>query len=304
MNQPESAIVVGVGPDGTKAGLAFAIAEARLANRPVHLVHVLGVPAGDAYVGVYGGALDVAQATLETALTQAKELAGEEVPVTGEVMENGWTVDDLVRRSTHAAMVVLEHRHRGKVRRLVTGSFANRVASRASVPMVSVPEDWDPAVTRPNIVTAAVQDPHEASAILETAFVEAKQRGAQLVVLHAWWLASGYDTVVVDQALRDEWTVRSREELTPVLNDLRGRFPSVQVTLRVHHAPPVEALLDAAAESQLLVIGRRHHLLPPGTHLGPVARATIERAACPVLVTPQAPTPAPADASPLASAAQ
>ena len=32
---------------------------------------------------------------------------------------------------------------------------------------------------------------------------------------------------------------------------------------------------------------RRHHLLPLGTHLGPVARAVLAGSTCPVLVTPE-----------------
>ena len=35
------------------------------------------------------------------------------------------------------------------------------------------------------------------------------------------------------------------------------------------------------------MIGRRHHLLPLRTHLGPVARAVLGHAATPVLVTPE-----------------
>jgi nucleotide-binding universal stress UspA family protein len=47
------------------------------------------------------------------------------------------------------------------------------------------------------------------------------------------------------------------------------------------------------------VIGRRHHLLPLGTHLGPVARAALAHSTCPVLITPDA-RPAPAVGDPAA----
>ena len=53
-------------------------------------------------------------------------------------------------------------------------------------------------------------------------------------------------------------------------------------------APAVAAVLDGAENSGLLVLGRRHHLLPLGSHLGPVARAAIDHAACPVYITPEA----------------
>jgi hypothetical protein len=49
----------------------------------------------------------------------------------------------------------------------------------------------------------------------------------------------------------------------------------VPITVDVRHAPPTRALLDASSESLLLVLGRRHHRLPIGSHLGPVARAVL-----------------------------
>jgi len=138
-------------------------------------------------------------------------------------------------------------------------------------------------------VTAAVQDPVEAPALLRAAFEEARARGAKLVVLHAWWLASGFDVVVVDGEFREQWTARSHEELEPVLAPLRQEFPDVEVAVDVRHAPPIEAVLDAAEASDLLVLGRRHHLLPIGSHLGPVARAALDHSTCPVLITPELP---------------
>jgi nucleotide-binding universal stress UspA family protein len=51
-------------------------------------------------------------------------------------------------------------------------------------------------------------------------------------------------------------------------------------------------VLDAAETSDLLVVGRRHHLLPLGSHLGPVVRAALDHGTCPVLVTPELPVEA------------
>ena len=111
-------------------------------------------------------------------------------------------------------------------------------------------------------------------------------------MLHAWWLSSGYDVAVVDQAMRTEWAEHSRAQLEPALKVLRTEFPDVTVSVEVRHAPPIEAILDAAAASALTVIGRRHHALPLGSHLGPVVRATIAHASSPVLITPELSVPA------------
>lgn len=287
MNTPSNAIVVAVSADGADAALTFAVNEARRSQRPLHLVHVLPIKAGEAYAGVYGGMLDTAKATLDEAQKRAEELAGNDVPVTAELIDNGWVVDDLVRHLKGASVLVLQHRAKSKVRRIFTGSIAQSVAGRSLVPVVSVPEGWEPRIGGDPVVTAAVQDPVEAPALLRAAFEESRARSAGLVVLHAWWLASGFDVVVVDTAYRDEFATRGHEELEPVLAPLRAEFPDVPVTVIVQHAPPVEAVLDAAEKSDLLVLGRRHHTLPSRSHLGPVARAALDRGACPVLVTPE-----------------
>ena len=303
MNPPTDAVVLAVGADGVDSALTFAVAEARRTARPLHLVHVLQLPAGEAYVGIYGGLLEGATSKLEAATARAKVLAGADVPVTAELIDQGMVVDDLVRHSNGASLLVLQHRALSRVKRVFVGSFAQSVAGRAHVPVVSVPEGWAPRVGTSNVVTTATQDPVEAPTLLRAGFEEARSRGAELVVLHAWWLASGYDVVVVDDTLRATWTERSEEELAPVLAPLRAEFPSVKVTVLVRHAPPIEAVLDAGEVSDLLVLGRRHHLLPLGSHLGPIARAALDHAACPVMITPElavtepvrADQPAPAD---------
>ena len=292
MNAPTNAVVLGVAADGCDAALAFAIAEARRTERPLHLVHVLELPPGDAYVGMYGGALDCAKARLDDATAKAEELAGTDVPVTAELFDNGWVVDDLVRRTEGASLLVMQHRALSRLKRVFVGSMVHGVGGRAHSPVISVPEGWDPQREPTGVVTVAVQDPVEAPAILRSGFAEARARGARLVVLHAWWLASGFDVVVVDGTIRDEWAARSREEMQPVLTPLRQEFPDVEVTIEVRHAPPVEAVLDAAEASDLLVVGRRHHRLPLGSHLGPVVRAALDHATCPVLVTPELPVEA------------
>ncbi len=290
MNIPSNALVVAVGVDGASAALQYAASEGRRTGRPVHLVHVFQLPALQAYAGVYGAAEDMSKAVLHDALERATELAGDDVSITGEVMHDGWVVDDLVRSCRADQVLILQHRSFTAVHRLYTGSIVQAVASRAHVPVVSVPEAWKPGTS--TVVTAAVQDPGEAPALLRIAFEEARARSKELVVLHAWWLASGFDVAVVDEAMRTERADHSRTELEPTLKALRTEFPDVAVSVQVRHAPPIEAILDAAETSALTVMGRRHHRLPLGSHLGPVVRATIAHASSPVLVTPEPSVPA------------
>jgi nucleotide-binding universal stress UspA family protein len=287
MNTPTHAVLVGISPDGYDAALAFAVAEARRTERPLHLLHIMPARPGEAYVGVYGGMLDLAKATLDEAVAAAEGLAGDDVSVTGELVDHGSVPDDLARHTDGASLLVLQHRALGRLHRVFTGSVVLGVASRAHVPVVSVPEGWTADDHARGVVTAAVQDVIESPALLRAGFEEAAARGAKLVVLHAWWLSSGYDVSVVDDSMRDEYSEQTRTELERVLAPLRAEFPDVDDEVLIRHVPPVEAVLDAAEQSDLLVLGRRHHLLPIGSHLGPVARASLGHATCPVLVTPE-----------------
>jgi nucleotide-binding universal stress UspA family protein len=281
MNTAKSAIVVAVGADDDSA-LAFALDEARRTERPLHIVHVPQLSADEARAG----ARDIVEAELADAVDQAAELAAGEVPVTGEVVDSGSEVDDLVHRG-NVALLVVQHHALGRMRRMFAGSVAQGVVGRARVPVVSVPAGWTRDNTRPPVVTVGVQDMGEAPALLRVAFEQAQARKAALVVLHAWWLASRDDVVMVDPAFSYEWSGRSRHEIERVLEPLSREFPFVDVSVRVRRSPPLSAVLAATEGSDLVVLGRRHHLLPLGSHLGPVARGVLARSACPVMITPE-----------------
>jgi nucleotide-binding universal stress UspA family protein len=287
MNQPPHAIVVGVPAENGDAALTFAVEEARRSGSPVHLVHVLQIPAGEPYAGVYDAAKEQAAAVIDAAQSRALELAAGDVRVTSEISDSGSIVGELVSRSDDARMVVVEHRDLGRLRRFFTGSRSSGVAGRVRCTVVVVPAKWQPKKRRPSVVTAAVQHADEAEGLLRAAFEAARERDGDLVVLHAWWLANGYDDLVVDRDAMDDHESRFRRELAPELDRVKARYPMVDTSVDVLHAPPVEAVLDAAARSDLLVIGRRHHLLPLGSHLGPVSRAVIGRSPVPVLLTPE-----------------
>ena len=68
MSTPSNAIIVGVSAEGSAAALEFAVEEAKRTSRPIHLVHVLMLPAGAAYADIYGNVQTDAEATLAEAL--------------------------------------------------------------------------------------------------------------------------------------------------------------------------------------------------------------------------------------------
>jgi nucleotide-binding universal stress UspA family protein len=285
---PAGAIVVGLDLDESPGALTFAAQEACRTHRPLHLVHVLRISGAEAYAGVVQDAFEAADAAVDSALIRARELVDGQVPVTAERVDDGWLVADLVDRASRGAMMVLEHRRVGRLRRVVTGSTVAGVAARCRVPVVSVPEGWRPG--RPEaVVTVGVQDVDEAESLIRRGLIEARSRDARVVVLHTWYIEGGYDSVVADWEFRAEQEQRVALELAPAIAAAQAEVPDVPVRLWVRHAVPADALVESGATSQLLVIGRRHHLLPLGSHLGPVARAVLQHSAGPVLLNPEGP---------------
>ena len=288
-NRPNR-IVAAVGADGAEGVdslLHFAADEAVRTGADLHLVHVMTMPPSlpEAYVVAYEGARELGTAILEAATHTATSLVSGQVPVTSELVDHGyWTVRDLVERSADARLVVLQHRNLTALRRIASGSTTYGVAARAHTTVVSVPEGWRPPDQPFGRVTVGVHDAARADDALRVGFELARERRARLHVVHAWWLTNGYDTVVVDDDMRQEFSDRFRAELAPHVDALRTEFAEVEVETEVLHARSAVALTTASETSDLLVLGRRHPTLPIGSHLGSVARAVMRFSVCPVAV--------------------
>jgi nucleotide-binding universal stress UspA family protein len=66
----------------------------------------------------------------------------------------------------------------------------------------------------------------------------------------------------------------------------RAKFPGIEVTEQLVTGRAAHHLVDAAADADLLVVGRRirRHAMSP--HTGPVTHAVLHHAASPVAVVP------------------
>ena len=286
MNEQAPAVIACVSLDGAPSAIEYAAREALLADVPLHIIHVLRMPAVDAYAGVYGGVLEEADTAISEAVERARNLTDDRIRITAERVDDGALISHLVHRANRGRLVVLQHRRLSRARRMVTGSTVNAVAAKTTVPVVSVPEGWTRVKQEP-VVTVGIQDGLEAPGLLRCGFEEAKMRGARLAAIHTWWLDTDWEPSSLDQEYRADRDASTRRELGPILDGIQLQFPTVKASLEVWNAPPADALMDAGRESELLILGRRHHLLPFGSHLGPVARAILAHGECPVFLTPE-----------------
>jgi nucleotide-binding universal stress UspA family protein len=297
MSDFQNRIIVAVGGEGVEAMMHFAAEEAVRSGDDLHLVHVISLPGmfvPELYADAHASACRMGRHLLDHAAAVARQLVDDRVAVTSQLLEgSGSTVLDLVSQAQTGRLLVVQHRHLEGLSRITATSTTLGVTARAHRPVVSVPEGWRPTDPPCGRVTVGISEPARSYEVLREAFEAARMRQARLRVAHSWWLANGYDTVVVDDDMRRDFTRRFRTGVAPHLERLAQDFPEVDVDVLVTHTPLVDGLLRAAEDSDVLVLGRRHWALPVGSHLGPVARAILRSAACPTYIvesTPVEPT--------------
>lgn len=277
-------VVVAVGPDDVSSAVRYGAQEALRAGCPLHLVHAVPVvPQGPETVLITAeGVEKFGRESLAIAAEQAEDVVHGMVPVV-EVLHKGAPVPVLVRAAKEARLVVLEHRHLSRLARLVNRTIAGGVAAHTRVPVVAVPTGWTPSGAPP-VVVVGVDVPERSVAVLAAASTAARVRGATLRVVHAWSLPDPYDSLRISPEESQRWTDRSRAEICAALDALGDVEVAIEADVRVRRGGAVESLVEAAADADLLVVGRHDPLLPVGSHIGPVARAVLREATCPVLL--------------------
>lgn len=288
-------VVVGV--DGSPASvkaLQYAVAEAERLGARVHVMHAVQtyVPMAPMYPLPIEDLASAGRAVLQQVVDAAH--APSSVHVTTSLSRLG-AIPALVAASRDARSVVLGADRRPAAVRIFTGNVSTGVAASSAAPVVAVPESWT-SDDGTGVVLAGIKRPDHSAELLSEAFATARSRGAALLVLHAWQLASGYDDLIANHASH-EWDTRARDEMEKALEEWRVAYPDVEVEVRSVHDQPAHALVSASAEVDEVVLVRRAHGVPAALHLGPTARAVLAHAHCPVRIVPAdrvLPTPDPA----------
>jgi nucleotide-binding universal stress UspA family protein len=140
-------ILVGIdGSDHSRRALEWAVNEAAIRNAPLTVLTV-----NQAVAGVWGGgpveypgdqdraghARDAAQKQTDSVI----ESVGSRPPSVNVQAVTGFPVEELVRASVGADMIVVSSRGAGGFRRLRVGSVANQLTHHAHCPVVVIPVD-------------------------------------------------------------------------------------------------------------------------------------------------------------------
>ncbi|MCW2792304.1 MAG: Universal stress protein [Nocardioides sp.] len=267
------------------AALEFAVREAKTRGTGLVLLHAYHVlPTGpETALLDFSTAERIATGTLTLAAEHATDVVAGRVELSTRLVR-GPIVRSIVEASEECRLVVLQRRDLSHLSRVLTRSTSSGVAAHAHTPVAVVPEEWRGAHGGPTGVTVGVDVPARARAILRQAVVEARARRTTLRVLHTWWSPGFFDDLETDRVGSGSWTAEVADEIRGIVDELHGDLGDVPVSIETHHGRPGDTLVEASRSSALVVVGRHDPVVPVGSHLGPVARAVLRAAECPVLV--------------------
>ncbi|CAM01763.1 nucleotide-binding universal stress UspA family protein [Saccharopolyspora erythraea NRRL 2338] len=201
------------------------------------------------------------------------------IEVVSEVAE-GHPVEELLRRSEHAQMLVLGARGHGGFTDALLGGVSTAVATHAACPVVvvrrSIPTSVGPVVV-------GVDGSASSTRALEFAFESAARTSAELVVLQAWH-EEGLLTELIPAPDPEQVQREVERSVTEQTAQLREQHPQVRTREVVLHEHPVAALTNAARDARLLVVGHRGRGGFETLFLGSVASGVLHHAPCPVAV--------------------
>lgn len=281
------------GSPASEAAIRRAVHEARSDGGALRLVHVVPdyVPVST-MMPLWPADLAATGRGILRSAERVARAAGPDVEIESR-LAHGSRVRAIVEAAEDARLLVLG-RDRSMAQRLVTGRTAAAVAGRSPCPVEAVSADRTDDDVR-GVVVVGVRSAEDDITLLADALEVAADRGARLVVLHAWAMPSGYDGLVEAGVAADAWDRRCTEILEPVLDGLRTRYPAVPTELRIVRARPAHALVEASQEADLVVLMRRHERGPSTWRLGGTTRAVLGGAHCDVrVVPPPAPVGTPA----------
>lgn len=181
----------------------------------------------------------------------------------------------LCEQSSSADMVVVGSRGAGGMTGLQLGSVGFQVAAHAQAPVTVVRGRWRPPPGRsPAPVVVGADGSAASMGAVELAMREAELREVPLVAVCALSDSAGMLGVAR----------RIDAEFCAAVDRFLSAHPGIQVQQRVEQGPPRAALLAAASDGQLLVVGARGRGGLPEMMLGSVTLALLHHATCPVTI--------------------
>jgi nucleotide-binding universal stress UspA family protein len=279
--------VIHVGVDGSwrdTGALEWALQESLFRKVPLRAVHVIEEKFRHSPYW-QPTAVDDASMKLTDDVLQTMRNRDSVLDHTAELVV-GRPAATLIERAGNGELLVVGRRGMGTFKRLMIGSTSEAVAFQATVPVVVVPEGWQPG-TQAGPVLVALDDSGDSDPAIEFALAAAAERRTAVRMINVWDLPSIYSWDAMNVAgVSNEWNQAAHQHFESIAEQWRHKYPERTIEVEVRQGHPVDGILAAAesSDAQLVVVGgRRHHHLA-ATLLGSVARGVLQHATCPVAV--------------------
>lgn len=278
-----------LGYDGTEENdpaLRWAVGEARLRGLDLVMCHCWHwpYPADHVDENVRVILRRAGENLLREGVRRARDLGARGVVRT--VLRQEPVYETLVRESHDAELVVVGSHER---HRLPAGSTAVRLPARTHRPVIAVRGTGGPR----GLVVAGVDGSPGADAALGFAIEEAALRGWDLRVVYGAWEPGAVPDWELPLFTDTGRLLRTRAAmLEEVVGLWRERHPKVYVRTSLLLERPREALLGAAADADLLVVGDRGTGTLEPLLLGATSSAMLHHAPCTVAIVPPSSPPA------------
>jgi nucleotide-binding universal stress UspA family protein len=274
-------VLVGVeGLPHSDDALVWAARAAEQRGAVLRLVHATGSPI--LAIDVLDDESFVAGA--ETLLAKAAARVAEVAPRVDveTLVDRRLPAQALTDGASGAELVVVGTHRLSVAERVFAGSLAYQVAAGAACPVVVVP---GPVALDATGVVVGVDGSADGLEAVALGAAEADRTGQALHVVHAWQEPAVYAAVDVVPAGTAE-VVRDAERvaLSESVAGLGEKYPDLVVHELLVHGQPATALLDAAEDSRLVVIGSRGRHGLARLLLGSVSHTVVLHASCPVMV--------------------
>lgn len=278
-----------VGVDGSEASnnaVRWAAQAARLEGADLKLIGVY-----DASTSNYAPGLIIPQDVIEAirqdasdAVHAAAAIASEAAP--GVTLHTSISDGDparvLLELGKESTATVLGTRGLGSVKGLFLGSVSSSVASHTHGRSVIVA---GPGTADGPVVVGVDESPVSDVAVAE-AFRQASLRGVPLVAVHTWTPLDA--DALHGYGIEPEEVARMSQEAVEALGErLAGYssdYPDVKIERLVLPEEPAKAVLDAAENASLIVVGSRGRGGFKGLLLGSTSQKILRQAHCPVMV--------------------
>ncbi|GAA1077226.1 hypothetical protein GCM10009642_11920 [Nocardiopsis metallicus] len=202
----------------------------------------------------------------------------------------------LLRRSSSKDLLVVGSRGLGAARSALDASVSVRLAARADCPVAVVPgtAEAKPSAPPRRIVVGVDGSENSRQALAFALREAARTEGGSVVVVHSWQVPLPFHSEALAQGgwspPDDLLDLRSQEMVADMLAQVTdGGTEGVGVSVVRSGKDPAEAIVEAGADADLIVVGSRGRGSVRGLLLGSVSQSVLHTATVPVAVLPKRP---------------